>query len=235
MKPPIVVAVLGLIFISLLNSWPVDNPKSTVDGVFIRDSSNVTVTFNGVSGSEQLDPVIDSEIVGVERVATNPETHTDKTVSTNPGLAQPPQSQISPQDLVSHIIPIIQKHEGYSEEPYVLNGLPHVCWGHQLQNPEPMENEQCKVLLAEDTALSVAVARDFAEPVWEELTVGQQGVLTELAYTLGRQGLNSFNELRKAVWRKDWEQAQNEIQNSLLPDDSQLGQKRVDSLKSRLK
>ena len=128
----------------------------------------------------------------------------------------------------------IKEHEGYSDVPYDLYDMPHICWGHQIVNPvePPLTKAQCQTLFDHDYHWAEQVAMDFVDPgTWEDLTPSAHNGLIELAYVLGRGGLNTFSKLRFALMTLDMEAAAAELQDSLLPD--QLGQDRLDFLKAR--
>ena len=132
------------------------------------------------------------------------------------------------------VVPLIIR-EGYSEEPYMLNGINHVCYGHQTPDIKSKTPLECIQLLAEDIGWSLVVALDFVgNEHWESIGVRRQGVIIELAYLMGRSRLMTFVRLRQALRTADWTRAREEIQDSLLHLPEQIGQRELDKLKERL-
>ena len=136
----------------------------------------------------------------------------------------------------------VKEDEGFSDVPYMLYGIPHICWGHQIVDQEEIESlmedgkmseENCQRILDSDLDSAEKIAEDYVgSSVWPKLPVAKQSVVSELAYVLGKMGLQGFTELEKAILVGDWAWAGDEIQNSLLPND--VGQRRVNQWKERL-
>ena len=50
--------------------------------------------------------------------------------------------------------------------------------------------------------------------VWKTLSANRQGILTNMAYNMGEGGLGQFKNLKAAIQKGDWKQAQKEMADS---------------------
>ena len=205
--------------------------SNTVDGghnIQIQAGDNTTVTLTIPSG-------------GIHK-SSRPElsgSGDSLELSTDPGSK--PNNPVGPVEILDEIpadnanalvVPVMN-HEGYSSEPYELEGIKHICYGQITAKDKPMTARECVDLLSDSLNWALHLAIDFVgESQWESIGVYRQGVFLELAYMLGQDRLMKFTSLRDATINKKWEKAGHEIQDSHLP--RQIGQDRVDSLVHRL-
>ena len=225
----VIASVGGYQFKEHTGSQP-ESGQSATNGVTISSGSDSQITVYLNADPAQSSPVVkqgstDQEEAG--ELSDEPE----KLAAT---IAGPPPDPYDLDEAIASATEAIKRHEGYSEVPYILHGEIHICYGHYVTGaiPKSLTSEDCEALLLSDTEWSVAVAQDFVGGA--TVSNEQMGVVIELAYILGRHKLNEFVNLRGAIAVSDWEAAAMELQDSLLPDDDQLGQSRVDNMKERL-
>ena len=129
----------------------------------------------------------------------------------------------------------VVRHEGWETDPYVLDGLEHICAGLLTGGgAESMTNQEC-IVAVRDYMLDTAIpdAMEFVgEYTWESLSEGRQAVLAELAMMVGGPRLRQFDRLLEALHSGDWPAAADEIGDSRLPD--QVGQARVTALQQKM-
>lgn len=126
----------------------------------------------------------------------------------------------------------IQRHEGYRNEPYRDHlGYWTIGYGRNIHNMRL--SDWCSQSLGdiltalsrpglheswldEDIDTATRAAEHFVNN-FDSLTLPRQEVLIEMAFQMGRAGLNKFVRLKAAVEAEHWVQAANEIfPNSLL-------------------
>ena len=214
--------------------------STTVDGghnIHIKAGDNTTVTLTIPSGGLPGSTGPDSS--GLQRPSGSGkslELSTDPASGSNNPAGQPGPVEVLdeiPADNANALVIPVMEHEGYSPEPYELEGIKHICYGQITAKDKPMTARECVDLLSDSLNWALHLAIDFVgESQWEAIGVYRQGVFLELAYMLGQDRLMKFTSLRDATINKRWEDAGYEIQDSHLP--RQIGQNRVDSLVNRL-
>ena len=147
-----------------------------------------------------------------------------------PGDALPAQPGAVP------VAPLIQ-HEGYSDEPYSVGGIKHICYGHNLSASGAASDgwtiRSCIDQLYKDMRNSThAVVDAVGEGTWTELSTTRQGALTELAFMVGPSGLKEFPLFLAAVHDHNWLMAIEELYDSLLP--CQVGEERLADISDML-
>ena len=209
--------------------------NTTVDGghnIHIKAGDNTTVTLTIPAGG-----MPESTGPGKAGLQHSPGSGDSIDLSTgkdgnNPAGPVEVLDEIPADNANALAIPVME-HEGYSPEPYELEGIKHICYGQITARDKPMTARECVDLLSDSLNWALHLAIDFVgESQWESIGVYRQGVFLELAYMLGQDRLMKFRSLRDATINKKWEAAGHEIQDSHLP--RQIGQNRVDSLVNRL-
>ena len=155
------------------------------------------------------------------------------------GVEPPQESDVTVVDesptLEEALADSVVRHEGWETEPYILDGLEHICAGLLTGgNAEPMTNSEC-IIAVQDYMENAAIpdAMEFAGwDLWENLSEGRQAVLAEMALMLGGPRLKEFTRLLEALRREDWPAAAEEIADSRLPE--QVGQARVTALQQAM-
>jgi lysozyme len=137
-------------------------------------------------------------------------------------------------DIIKTIIPRIKEHEGVKPKKYIdSRGIPTVGVGFNLkrkdadqklkavganpikikQGKQALNDKQIETLLVGDLKTS----KEAANRILGNLTqhpAGVQGVLVEMAFNLGAQGLSEFKNFLSAIKSKDYKAAAKEMLKS---------------------
>ena len=98
--------------------------------------------------------------------------------------------------------------EGLAAEPYLLDGVLHTGYGH---------NVQANAVLHEDMETAKAAAATVVgEDVYNGLSQRRKDALAELAFHVGEEGLRRFVELVRAVKNNLFHKAADELMDSDL-------------------
>ena len=98
--------------------------------------------------------------------------------------------------------------EGLATEPYVIDGVLHTGYGHNIE---------ANAALKEDIeAARAAVVAVLGQEVHEGLSQPRKDALTELAFMVGEKGLRRFTELVRAVKNGLFHSAADELMDSDL-------------------
>ena len=76
------------------------------------------------------------------------------------------------------------------------------------------EEEASRLMQGEMGHFKGVAERYVGSDVWKTLSANRQGILTNMAYNMGEGGLGQFSNLRKAIQKGDWKQAQKEMASS---------------------
>ena len=107
----------------------------------------------------------------------------------------------------------IKKHEGFRGQPYKdTTGHTTIGYGRNLDD-NPLTEEEAEVLLLNDLQRThERLLRRL--PVYAELDSTRQGVLLEMAFQLGVNGLLRFSKMLRAIEYARWEEAAWELMDS---------------------
>lgn len=141
-----------------------------------------------------------------------------------------------PQDpVLTSIKDRVIKHEGFKEFKYLdSKKIPTIGVGFNLTrddapsklknvgaNPTkviagkaPLTKEQITALLFTDLKQAKKNAQDLIPQAWPKLPVEVQGVLTEMAFNLGKKGLSEFQNFLKHIETQDYDRASREMLDS---------------------
>ena len=117
----------------------------------------------------------------------------------------------------------LMEHEGYSGEPYELDGKAHVCYGHNLSASGGDLTErslrECVDLIYKDMLAATHAAIDaVGEETWLKLSPVRQGVISELAFMVGADGVREFKRFIRAVQKEEFDLAAIELENSRMAE-----------------
>ncbi len=76
------------------------------------------------------------------------------------------------------------------------------------------KEEASRLMLGEMGHFQGVAKRFVGESTWKKLSPNRQGILTNMAYNMGEGTLGKFANLKAAIQRGDWSQAQAEMKNS---------------------
>lgn len=148
--------------------------------------------------------------------------------------AQAPAPKTSVDDIIKAIIPRIKKHEGVKPKKYTdSRGIPTVGIGFNLnrsdadaklksvganpikvkQGKQSLTTQQMESLLMQD----LKTANKSASELVTNMTVHPasiQGVLTEMAFNLGKKGLGEFKNFLSLINAKKYPEASKEMMKS---------------------
>lgn len=137
-------------------------------------------------------------------------------------------------DIIKEIIPRVKKHEGVKPKKYLdSRGIPTVGVGFNLkrsdadqklksvganpikikQGKQALSNNQIETLLVGDLKASKEAANRVVGNLSQHPS-GVQGVLVEMAFNLGANGLSEFKKFLAAVKSKNYKVAAKEMLNS---------------------
>ena len=126
---------------------------------------------------------------------------------------------------------LTKAYEGLRLDPYTDSlGNLTIGYGHRLgidESRDSITQEQAENLFNGDYTRAMQIAqsvsvRDYGTD-FNTLTSAQQGVLTDMAFNMGRGGLNSFSRMFEAINQQNWVQAGAEIRDSTYA--GQVGQR----------
>jgi lysozyme len=108
---------------------------------------------------------------------------------------------------------ILREEEGLELKPYEdTEGVFTIGYGRNLRD-KGISKEEAKVLLANDIAESVTIARSLF-PEWAGHSSARQVVLAAMVFQMGRAGVAAFQEMRKALMSGNYEVAADEMLDS---------------------
>lgn len=146
----------------------------------------------------------------------------------------PPAPPLSQTDIIKSIIPRVKQHEGVKPKKYLdSKGIPTVGIGFNLNrkdadqklksvgaNPikvkkgiQPLNDKQMELLLIGDLKAS----KDAANRIVGNLSAhpaGVQGVLVEMVFNLGANGLSGFKKFISNIKSKNYAEASKEMMKS---------------------
>ena len=76
------------------------------------------------------------------------------------------------------------------------------------------KEEASRLMMGEMGHFQGVAKRFVGESTWKKLSPNRQGILTNMAYNMGEGTLSKFKDLKAAIQRGDWSQAQAEMKNS---------------------
>ena len=112
---------------------------------------------------------------------------------------------------------LVKGHEGLRLTPYRdTRGFDTVGWGHRCKNAVKITRAMAqRLFLADmDTAAQTAAAWLALPPAVCNLTEARYAVIVDMAFNLGPRGLMAFHKFRRALVRRDWEEASREMLSS---------------------
>jgi lysozyme len=134
---------------------------------------------------------------------------------------------------ITRIAAQIMKHEGFVGKPYKDSvGVTTVGYGRNLEanpiteeewdslggkrdlNKKPLTKDEAQVLFQNDLNRAQNVANTLFRNVWGNLNDSRCGVLVDMAFNLGPKRLAGFEKLYKALSKKDFKKAAEEMKNS---------------------
>jgi len=106
----------------------------------------------------------------------------------------------------------IKKNEGLRHIAYKdTNGIWTVGYGRNLQ-AVAFTDQEIDLMFANDLKRAQIGAKSFK--AYERLSEARRGVIVEMCYQLGAEGVRRFTAFWDAVARSDWETAKKELLNS---------------------
>jgi lysozyme len=106
----------------------------------------------------------------------------------------------------------IKNHEGCRFRPYGdSEGILTVGYGRNLQDV-PFSQEEIDLMFETDFARAVQGAMSF--DAYREMNEIRQGVLTEMVFQMGTQGVSKFKNFLSASMNHDWVRAADEMLDS---------------------
>ena len=107
----------------------------------------------------------------------------------------------------------LKRDEGRRPKPYQdTQGVWTVGYGHNLSGGPPLSEAAMTQILEDDLLLVDTACR--ALPVWYALSPARQGVLLNMAFNLGFDGLLRFQQMHAALRAGDYERAAREMLDS---------------------
>lgn len=109
---------------------------------------------------------------------------------------------------------MILRHEGLRLKPYhCTSGKLTIGIGRNLDDVGITESEARRMLRDDITRVTVPLMHD---PLWNfsELNAARQNVLVNMAFQLGKSGLDKFKKMRAAVNAEDWGEAARQMLDS---------------------
>ena len=76
------------------------------------------------------------------------------------------------------------------------------------------EEEASRLMMGEMGHFRNVAKRYVGEETWKNLSSNRQGILTNMAYNMGEGTLSNFKDLKAAIVKGDWKQAQVEMKDS---------------------
>lgn len=110
---------------------------------------------------------------------------------------------------------MLLRHEGLRLKPYhCTSGKLTIGIGRNLDDVGITESEARRMLRDDITRVTVPLMHD---PLWHfsQLNAARQNVLVNMAFQLGKVGLDKFKKMRAAVNEEDWEEASRQMLSSL--------------------
>jgi len=110
----------------------------------------------------------------------------------------------------------IVEHEGLRMDVYEVEGVEHVGIGSRVYGDVELKTSDDIVeRFASDLDHAESVAKEFAGPLaWRRASVKQRSTLIEIAFALGKTGLNRFTRMRDYLQALDFNSAADELENS---------------------
>ena len=185
---------------------------------FFDDNSKATIDLyiGKIKGKDYLKSITDAPTPAVK----------------TPAIPETPKTPI--EEIIKSIIPRIKKHEGVKPKKYTdSRGIPTVGVGFNLRRPDadkklksvganPIKVKQGKQSLTDyqmDTLLmgDLKTANQSASELVPNITSHPdriQGVLTEMAFNLGKKGLSEFKNFLGLINTKKYDEASKEMLRS---------------------
>lgn len=110
------------------------------------------------------------------------------------------------------VVESILKHEGFRSKPYPdpIHGWEVPTFGHGLT----FITEQESISIVETRVQSIATRLSRKREVFSGLPPVARDTLIEMAYQMGVEGVNSFNNMWKALDRYDFDEAAEQMLDS---------------------
>ncbi len=149
----------------------------------------------------------------------------------------PPQinihQKIEPRFSIQSAAKFIRLYEGYSKHVYYVYNIPHIGVGFNLtrsgakkrieavganynairQGTQDLTDKQISQLYYDDLRKAIEIAKDFVSN-FDKLPGGVQLIVTDMAFNMGRERLNTFEDFKISLLSKDYSNAAKEMINS---------------------
>jgi GH24 family phage-related lysozyme (muramidase) len=139
-----------------------------------------------------------------------------------------------PEKIIAGILPRVKQHEGVKSKVYLdSRGIPTIGVGFNLNRQDSLQrlnsigvnyqlvksgkaalsDSQISTLLMQDLNSAYEQAKSLI-PNWDSLPDQIKGVLTEMAFNLGKQGLSEFKNFLSYITAYDYDKASTEMLRS---------------------
>jgi len=139
-----------------------------------------------------------------------------------------------PEKIIADILPRVKQHEGVKSKVYLdSQGVPTIGVGFNLSRQDSLQrissvganyqqvkagkaalsDSQISTLLMQDLKAAYEQAQSLV-PNWNSLPDSVKGVLTEMAFNLGKQGLSEFKNFLRYISTYDYDKASAEMLRS---------------------
>jgi len=110
----------------------------------------------------------------------------------------------------------IVEHEGLRTSEYEVEGKRHIGVGSRVwEDTELKTSDDIVERFASDLDHAESVAIEYAgDLAWRRATEKQRLALIEIAFALGRTGMNKFAKMRQYIQAVEWKAAARELENS---------------------
>ncbi len=106
----------------------------------------------------------------------------------------------------------IKKHEGKRNKPYEdSEGILTVGYGRNLRDV-PFTDHEINIMFATDFERALLGAQSLG--VYQSLNDVRRGIIIEMIFQMGRNGVWKFKKFLAAAARKDWQAAHDELLDS---------------------
>lgn len=114
------------------------------------------------------------------------------------------------------VVASIKQQEGFSEKPYLLNGILHIGFGRNLTDNGITEDE-ANYLLYNDLSRSYRELKEIF-PDYDDFSEKRQVALMSMIFQLGKPAFLGFEKTIAAIRAGDWQTAGDEIMDSDMFD-----------------